>query len=286
MEDKTVDRRTMLQLLGAAGTTALAGCSSGGDGGNGDAGTSNGGTATSGPGDHSAPTATETEENARMIEDTFEDGELFSDPEWEVDSCECAGEATVVDRESPDGGSKVFRLVDGQDPDQGVSNGKRVELQSGAPWAPEAWTLEGQFYLESYPDIDKGPTRTFISVSNIDFSPGGIERTEYDTMHLNHEGPSMGKEESISAPALEEGNWYDYTIAHDGEGTYTATRHKLDSDGNRADSHEISITSEAPKSNANIEFFAKGGQGSREEGGNPIAIEHSYVRWEAEADSA
>lgn len=287
MDDWTADRRKMLKMLGTTGlVTAVAGCSGDSDDADDDDGSSemddgdsetDGGDGTE---ESKASDATDT-----VIFDTFEDDNLFTeDGNWELSTDERAASVTIEDRDSPDGGTKVLQLTDGRDPGAGPQKGLYAELMHSAPFSADPWTVTGQFYLDNYPETDRNPAKTFISVAELDFVPGGLEEDEgRDMMHLNHETASFGEEESASAPRLEAGSWYDYEISHDGEGGYTATRHKLDSDGNRTDEASISIQTEAPNQNANLEFYAEGGQGAREEGENKIVVEHSYVRWKSDA---
>lgn len=291
MDDWMTDRRTALKLIASTGITAgLAGCSSdGGDGGgtpgdgNGlDGGTSEDGSNTDGeaggtPGGQTDESTTTARED--VIEDTFEDGTIAVDPEWELDSDERGAEVSVVDRESPNGGSKAFRIADGKDP-HGPEKGLRAELQESAEWSPGAWTLEGQFYVEALPTERNGPPKAFVDVSDVTFSPHWLEDEDNPAINLDSNGASAGVAASTSAPALEAETWYDYQLVHDGDGGYTASRYRLDDGGNRVANVEVSITDEAPLENANAEFEVVGGQGaSRTEGEGTIAIEHSYIRW-------
>lgn len=266
----------MLRSLGTVGVaTGLAGCSDDGDGGNGSGGSSGSGTG-------QADDPEQAVADAGVIRDTFEDGDYFTDLEWEVSQCDsCAADVSVVDRTSPDGGSRALRLEDADDADATFMDGPEAELMEPASFSPGPWTVEGQFYVETLTVLDEEtPLRPFIDVSGVTFLPQGEDPRERDRIHLKHEDASNGVTEQVAAPELEESTWYDYTISHDGEGTFTAARHELGDGGDRVNSAELSITSEAPLQNANVSFRVLGGLGgAQEEGENPIAIEHSYVEW-------
>lgn len=297
MDDLTVDRRNVLAMLGTTGVIgSLAGCSSDSDEDN------NGGetndepdpddTADSNNDDEGGETNDESESEESkssdatdtVIFDTFEADNLFTEKgNWDLTTEERAASVNIVDRGSPDAGAKVLQLSDGRDPGAGPQRGLYAELTHSAPFSADPWTVTGQFYLESYPETDWDPAKSFISVAELDFVPGGLEDDEgRDMMHFVHETGSFGEETSSSAPRLEAGSWYDYEIVHDGDGGYTATRYKLDSGGNRTNEASISIQTEAPNQNANLELYAEGGQGARQEGENKIVIEHAYIRWESD----
>jgi len=297
MGDLTVGRRDVLRTLAATGAaTGLAGCSDDGDtggsnGGSGSGGGSGGGSGTGGNGSGSGSGGGSDGGEAGpdqavagdgVIRDTFEDGDYATDLEWEISLCDdCAADVSVVDRASPDGGSKALRLEDADDADATFMDGPEAELTEAARFSPGPWTVEGQFYTEtlSTPE-EEDPMRVYIDISGVTFIPQGIETRERNRVHLNHEDASNGVTEHVSAPELEEDTWYEYTISHDGEGTYTAARHTLDADGNRAASTEITMTSEAPLQNANVSFRVLGGTGGASDmGESPVAIEHSYVEW-------
>lgn len=282
MNDWTENRRKMLKMLGTTGLIAgAAGCSGDSDGA-GDDDDSGGNNETNDGVGTEEPKASDATEN--VIYDTFEEDNLFKEGgNWELSTDDRAASVNIVDRDSPDDGTKVLQLTDGRDPGAGPQKGLYAELNHSAPFSADSWTVTGQFYLDSYPETDQNPAKTFISVAELDFVPGGLDDNEgRDMMHFVHETASFGEEERTSAPRLEAGSWYDYEITHDGDGGYTATRYKLDSSGNRTGEASISIQTEAPNQNANLEFYAEGGQGARDEGENKVVVEHSYVRWESD----
>jgi hypothetical protein len=295
MDDLAVDRREMLELITATGMVAgLAGCSDGGGGattdssgagggsGSGGSGGSGSGGGGGGGGGGSTETPAQATATAGLIEDTFEDGGYRTDLEWEVDLCEdCAAAVEVVEQPSPDGGTGALRLSDAEDEDNTFLDGPEAELAEPARFSAGPWTVDGRFYVDTLTSIeDYDPNRPFIDISSLTFIPQGTDTDEErNTMTLKWEGPSAGEETKVSAPALEEGTWYDYAISHDGDGVYTATRYRLDADGNRVDSVEASIPAPVPGEGANISLRVLGGHGGRQLGESPIAIDHSYIRW-------
>lgn len=289
----SLNRRSLLHALAATGASVgLAGCSGGdGDGSDGsDDGTNtdqsdgdgeDGGAddGDSDDGTDSGPPQAIAEEG--HIKDTFEDGDYMTELEWDVTLCEeCAADVTVVEQAAPDGGSRALRLEDADDNDATFMDGPEAELTEAASFSPDPWTVEGQFYVQTLTETDEDPLQLFIDVGKRTFIPQGLESHEPDVIHFKQEGASYGVEEKTAAPALEEGGWYEYTISHDGSGTFTAARHDLDADGNRTDSYELSITTEAPLENENISLRVLGGTGGASDlGENPIAIDHSFVEW-------
>lgn len=206
--------------------------------------------------------------------DDFEDGTLGTDPGWTVYAPEGDFSAGVVDRSSPDGGSKALNVTETTG---GGTNGIVGWKEAYRGWDGE-WTLRGLFYTENAPlstpfqghragfyydpDTSERPLMASLGFRDGDgnINPFAIGGELVDTVETTYD------------PGWQEDTWYWYEVSHDGNGTYTG---RLWEDGTaRPSEPNARSVGSAPGTEARVGTIEMNGARSR-----AFDMQHAFVGW-------
>jgi hypothetical protein len=220
-------------------------------------------------------------DGAALFRDDWEDGTWQEAPAWSMPgSFDTTVE--VVDRSTPAGGSKALRLRDGT---ESAINLFTPTIGDRTDWSG-AWTLRGLFYTEAVPGAGTGDPACTYHDLRVDAGSTQFLLSAYDPYDeafepVRIEGRSVDSSET-AAGGLEEGRWYRYELAHDGDGHFTAKRWLAAETPD--DGLEITATGAVPTAGEAILLYASGNAsgGLCGDGSEPLVVDHAFVELSTE----
>lgn len=157
----------------------------------------------------------------RRFYDGFEDGDYTNNPSWTEYLVEGNGEALVVDRAAPDGGSKALRV---RESDGGGSE-YIIGWDAGYAGWDAAWSIKGQLYTHEVYLSDPFQTTAVLPY----YKSGdrqlrvrlGHRDGDGNTVPFRIDGPLINNvQDTDQMSGWKTDTWYHYRVEHDGAGTY------------------------------------------------------------------
>lgn len=207
--------------------------------------------------------------------DGWEDGDFTSDPSWTEYVVEGDGEATVEDRDSPDGGSKVLRVH------EATAGGTTYIIgwtESTSGWET-TWTLSGLFFTTNFDpdgtfethslDIIRDTTSTGEKDIRVDL---GMRDGDGNIVPFRIRGNAITSVDTTDdMGGWEENAWFHYEINYDGDGNYEGFAWK-DGDG-KPDSPNATSSGNDPPSDLFGTIFINGED-------TAFDMDHAFMQWE------